>query len=70
MEVAMYTKRIIEFEIIWYFSWRPLLYTLGLAVAVYVSLLALAQNDVAFLADSNRGHRRRVLCRLQKQLIV
>lgn len=35
MEVAMYTKRIIEFEIIWYFSWRPLLYTLGLAVAVY-----------------------------------
>lgn len=31
----MYTKRIIEFEIIWYFSWRPVLYILGLSCAVF-----------------------------------
>ena len=33
--IGMYTKRIIEFEIIWYFSWRPVIYILALSTSVF-----------------------------------
>lgn len=53
----MYTKRIIEPEIIWYFSWRPLLYTTALSSAVYVfyHLLNIRSLPVPFLPIATVG---------------